>query len=896
MSQAVTVISIAPYSYIHVLNTNTNVTTVVEGPARYTREDHERIVYGPAAMVKIPPRHYMIVANPCVMDPESGNPVTDNFKQFKLHHGDIEVRTSDTHPEPFPLIPGEVLEQDITQLEVVEKNSALRLRAVRDFTETKPPASKASGDVDASSSDDGMTLVQQSDDDGDGDGETAVTRLAGDEWLFRGPATYTPRVEAVVVGTVNSVIIKANNALRLKAVRATMSTGARSCRKVTRKAGEEWLVRSTGSYLPTVDEEVVGIVPSHIITEKRALHLSARKTFTDVYGVKRRAGEEWLVTHKMSDHHIPDVYEDVVGQVKLTTLTNRQYVVILDPYNDEGVQKLGTKKVIKGEDSFFLLPGETLENGIEDMYILADDEALLLQALEEFDGKKPGDRWMAHGPIEYIPPIQVNVLQKRVALPLDANEGVYVRDLTTGQVRAVIGETYMLKANEELWKKELPVEVEGLLDAQRSSGQAYVPAKVMGKELVRKESAPSRKVYKRDKTKVVNFRVPHNCAIQLYNYKSKKSRISFGPDMVMLMPDEQFSVISLSGDKPKRPNVITSLALQLGPDFMTDILVVETSDHARLRLTLSYNWYFEIVKKDEASKIFSVRDFTGDACKAMGSRVRGAVSGVTFDVFHKNSIKIIRASVFGINKEGKVGDEFRFKSNNLVITNIDVQSVEPVDAETRTSLQRSVQMAIQITTDSQEAAAKHTALREEEEAKGTLQQQRLENDAKAEDSKRKLLQLQAESAAVKTSGQAKAEAQARAESMAIEGKAAVGQAQLEAQAMSIKFEQEIKILKARQEAEIEHQRALAELEILRNRQLAEIESGKFKMMVDAIGTSTIESIARAGPEMQAKLLGGLGIKSMMITDGKNPINLFQTAAGMVNVPGASAMGNGENST
>ena len=84
MSQAVTVISIAPYSYIHVLNTNTNVTSVVEGPARYTREDHERIVHGPAAMVKIPPRHYMIVANPCVLDPATGTPVRDNFKQFKL--------------------------------------------------------------------------------------------------------------------------------------------------------------------------------------------------------------------------------------------------------------------------------------------------------------------------------------------------------------------------------------------------------------------------------------------------------------------------------------------------------------------------------------------------------------------------------------------------------------------------------------------------------------------------------------------------------------------------------------------------------------------------------------------------------------------------------------------
>jgi len=261
MSQAVTVISIAPYSYIHVLNTNTNVTSVVEGPARYTREDHERIVHGPAAMVKIPPRHYMIVANPCVLDPATGTPVRDNFKQFKLRHGDIEVRTAATHPEPFPLMPGETLEQDITQLEIVEKNTALRLRAVRDFTEVVV-LDAALGDVDASS-DDGMTLVHQPREETADEVARTVTveRVAGDEWLFRGPATYTPRVEAIVVGTVESVIIKANEALRLKAVRATSSPSSSP-----RKAGEEWLVREAGSYLPTVDEQVVGIVPSHIIT------------------------------------------------------------------------------------------------------------------------------------------------------------------------------------------------------------------------------------------------------------------------------------------------------------------------------------------------------------------------------------------------------------------------------------------------------------------------------------------------------------------------------------------------------------------------------------------------------------------------------------------------------
>lgn len=36
-----------------------------------------------------------------------------------------------------------------------------------------------------------------------------------------------------------------------------------------------------------------------------------------------------------------------------------------------------------------------------------------------------------------------------------------------------------------------------------------------------------------------------------------------------------------------------------------------------------------------AAKLFSIPDFVGDACKAIASRVRGAVAGVPFDEFHK---------------------------------------------------------------------------------------------------------------------------------------------------------------------------------------------------------------------------------------------------------------------
>jgi len=351
----------------------------------------------------------------------------------------------------------------------------------------------------------------------------------------------------------------------------------------------------------------------------------------------------------------------------------------------------------------------------------------------------------------------------------------------------------------------------------------------------------------------------------------------------MLGPDEHFTMLSLSGDKPKRPHVIKTLTLLMGPDFMTDIVTVETADHARLSLKLSYNWHFEIDKNsaEDAVKIFQVPDFVGDACKAIAARVRGSVAQASFDEFHKRSARLIRSAVFGIDEEGRVGNKFQFSANNLIITNIDIQSVEPVDQRTRDSLQKSVQLAIEITTSSQEASARHEAQRLEQEAKGRLERQKIADEAEAEKANKLLLQLRAQSAAIESTGQATAEAKARAEAAQIEGEANVTQSKLKSESMKITSEGELIENKLRQESEIDHQTSLNDLELFRAREMAAIEAKKFSDIVGAIGADTIAAIAQAGPEMQAKLLSGLGIQSLMITDGSSPINLFNTASGLI---------------
>lgn len=826
------IIRIPPFYYIHVLDQTSNITRLEIGPKTFIRQDNEHVILGPVQMLIIPPNHHCIIQNPVIYD-DKKNLVKDSLGQVKLLHADLEVRLEQ---EPFPLYPGEKLYSDIKPLKVVPNNSALQLRANQDFE----------------------------------DGSNK--RVAGDEWLFEGPGIYIPRKEVEVIETVTARIIIPNQALKLRARAEMLDRDGK-----IKVAGEEWLIKRIGSYLPGAYEEIVDVVSAYVLTDKEAVHVKAIRTFLDEFGITRKNGEEWLVTIDDTDTYIPDVNVTVEGVVQITTLNSRQFCVISNPIGPDGKPQYGQQKLVKGEKSFFLKPGE--ECVIQDCYLLSEDEGLVLKASKSFKDdiedpaieRKAGDKWMIRGPIEYIPPTEVTVSSRRQAIPLDENEGVYVRNLKTGKIRAVTGVTYMLNQDEILWSKELPPVVEELLTslkdplADRGDQTEFVPTTF------------------RDKTKVITFRVPHNAVVQIYDYKERKARLAFGPDLVLLGPDEQFTQLSLSGGKPKQPNKIRSLCLLLGPDFCTDKIAVETADHARLQLQLAYNWHFEVGDKsaETSAKLFSVPDFVGDLCKAIASRIRGAVAGTSFDDFHKKSATIIRSAVFGFDENKKIRPKFLFPQNNLCITSVDIQSVEPIDQRTRDALQKSVQLAIEITTHSQEATARHEAERREQEAKGKLERQKIADEVEAEKTKKDLLELQASSMAVESCGQAKAEALSRSEAQRIEGESSVEQAKKKVEAMEIESTLELERLKKARESEIKYIKEQNNLEIKKAKEMSELEISKFKDMVSAIGPSTIRAIALAGPELQVKLLRGLGLQSTLITDGKTPVNLFTTAQGFL---------------
>ncbi len=48
-------------------------------------------------------------------------------------------------------------------------------------------------------------------------------------------------------------------------------------------------------------------------------------------GINRKNGEEYLITLQDMESFIPEVYEEILGDIQITTLTSRQYCVIVNP-------------------------------------------------------------------------------------------------------------------------------------------------------------------------------------------------------------------------------------------------------------------------------------------------------------------------------------------------------------------------------------------------------------------------------------------------------------------------------------------------------------------------------------------------------------------------------------
>lgn len=222
-----------------------------------------------------------------------------------------------------------------------------------------------------------------------------------------------------------------------------------------------------------------------------------------------------------------------------------------------------------------------------------------------------------------------------------------------------------------------------------------------------------------------------------------------------------------------------------------------------------------------------------------------------------------------------------FEANGLCIGEIAIDNAEPVDKKIDRQVKESLNLSFDIASQSDKQMALNQSKKLNQGALGLLTRQKIKDECSAKAETQKLLEHQAETASVKSTGQAIAEAKAKAMAAQIKGEAEVQEAELVARALQIRRYAELELKQQKNKAELDHTQALNAFECEKESKLSSIEVDKFKGTIDAIGPQTIVAMARAGPETQAKMMAGLGLKGFMIMDGKNPVNLFNTAGSML---------------
>ncbi|KAG5465483.1 hypothetical protein CUR178_00188 [Leishmania enriettii] len=870
-----TLLRLGPQEYAHLTNLNTNTTELIVGPLNRPVASHESIALPPTKFVIVAPTQYCLVANPhrtCV-DPATGvvQPVRDAYGQVQVRSGEEEYRW---HVLPFPLYPEEAVVK-IEDLKVLSARTALQIQVLAAYS---VPADCA-GDSSSSSG----------------------HRQAGERYLFCGPGTYYPRVEERVEREVPAYTVERGSALWC----TTSETFTDRSTGLQHYAGDQYMCIAEGMHFLRSFEILLRVTKGIVLSTEEGLHVLPTMTYADPRApfrerdIIRRAKEPFLVTGDMCACFVLHPYDQLMKTVRRTHVSAAQYAVILNPVGEDGSASVDARRTVT-DTVFFLQPGEELEKDHpRAAYLLSEQEAVLVTALGSFTDasctppveRYDGDRWLVRGPCSFIPSDLMRVVldaktgaEVRRPYLLSEGDGLYVRNGVTGVVRCIPGPcSYLLTAEEEVWEKPLSPQVERHL-AQLASHAAYI-------EL---ERAKERQVLQGQTERAVSYHIPYQSVTQLYNYKTQVTRIIFGPDRVLLEPDEAFTVVSLSGSPwdpakptkcmPKQPNHIIALHLFLGPSNMTDVVYVETRDHAQLALQLCYDWYFDVTPGDtEAAKeCFSVNDFVGDACSYIASRIRAAVASMPFEEFHKNSARCLRRAVFDVDPAtGQPNGLLRFPANHLVVTSVDTQEMEVLDERTRQGLQKSVKMAIEITTHAQEAEAQQVAMAREQEARGRLERQRMRDQVANEEQRRVLLDAESNGLAIVSSGKSKAVAEALSTAARIESEASVEAATVRAAKEMMLYSVMNEMQHKKKQLLIEQEEKVAAMTVDYEKALEEVRHTLVGQVIAALGPETIAEMARAGPELQAKLLASLGLEGYLVTDGSSPINLFKTTSGLV---------------
>merc|ERR1712232_1131370 len=159
----------------------------------------------------------------------------------------------------------------------------------------------------------------------------SVYHHAGDMWLFEGPGIYYPSINEEILETINGRVVQNVQALKMVAIRDCIDKKYGK----QRNTGDKWLMEEPGAYLPGPYEKVEVVQEALVLSDTIAIHLKSIQEHTDIFGIERKLGEEWLITNEQCSTYQLNVHQVLVSKKSMIVLTNRDFIIIENPLDEK---------------------------------------------------------------------------------------------------------------------------------------------------------------------------------------------------------------------------------------------------------------------------------------------------------------------------------------------------------------------------------------------------------------------------------------------------------------------------------------------------------------------------------------------------------------------------------
>lgn len=390
-------------------------------------------------------------------------------------------------------------------------------------------------------------------------------------------------------------------------------------------------------------------------------------------------------------------------------LGEKEFCVLIDPDGKREI-KVGPARVFPGPYDTFMTKGS--RNRTYDAYELLPQRALWLRVIssisrEEMAAKMPrgvqldkemyypGDEILQAGVSGFFFPFnEIEVLSPQTgeavvgndhssvfieAIGIDQKSGIYVRDLTTGEVRLIRGkQSYLVDPRKEIHiTRTLSIAEWNLWIAPSE------PHKLSNKAMTTPWA--------------VSIIVPHNTAVLATSAAAQ--RVIEGPCVTLLEYEETLVPLRLSTGTPKGDeHPLQTCFLRTVGNRVSDIIEVETSDFVRIQIRTSYSVTF---LRDHKDKWFNCENYIQVLCDHLRSIVRSRMRTIALSALWPQVSQVVRDTILGPRgtEPGSEGRKGRFFADNgMLVTEVEILEAEIQDgviAELMKNVQReSVMLAI----------------------------------------------------------------------------------------------------------------------------------------------------------------------------------------------------------